>query len=180
MGDQLCPIDWSSVKISASTKNAVLGNLSTDRATTRDQWRVFKSFSSYKDLSYEDWLKYNQCIVFNAKQLGPGVGFGSAFSSITLSVGFNCERPYYNTRYSGKVQNEVNAAVLSAIKPLGDHKAALFNAKIIMFEPEIISLAEQSCQVQQIRLTSDQVQQSLVGGSSVVVEDDDVLESYAQ
>ena len=87
-------------------------------------------------------------------------------------------------RFSQKVMNSPETGVVGAGAAVSPFKAAwprgLFNAKIIMFEPEIISLAEQSCQVEQIRLTSDQVQQSLVGGSSVVVEDDDVLESYAQ
>ena len=187
------------MKISASVKNAILGNLTADRGTLNDQYRVWKSFAANKKVSFDDWRKYNQMIVFNAKQLGPEVGYGSCFTSITLSLQFQVERCFADARMSryeasmglqdgatiaagsqfGK--QKANTAARLAFDPLitnlGNRQ---YVARLVMLEPEIFSLAESSCAVEQVRLTNQQVQQSLTGGSSLVVTDVADLDRYAQ
>lgn len=112
--DLFCPIKWETLRISASVKNACLGNMTSDRATSMDMYRIFKTFAGDCKLSFEDWQKYNQCIVFNAKQLGTGVGYGSAFTTITLSVDFRAERPFSETGLTTKHMTWNNVAA-----PLG-------------------------------------------------------------
>ena len=204
-----CPIKWDTIKISASVKNAVLGNLQANRATTMDMFRVYKTFAGNPDMCYDDWIKFNQCLVFNAQQLGTDVGFGSAFSTITLNVDFQCERPHsdwglssnrigcHNVRvaadapvinYAANFERGANTggAATDTNNLSFDQERILrfqprrYTARLLMFEPEVIALAENSCSVEQIRLQGSAVQQSLISGASLVVSDKiDDLEQYA-
>ena len=133
-------------------------------------------------------------------QLGTDVGYGSSFSTITLNIDFEAEPLFTDYHASRSKLYAFTAGEAADVAfPCGNYSSAdnqtkdftgekkfkravnrRYVARLLMMEPEVIAMAENSCAVEQIRLQGAQVQQSIVSGAALVVSDKaDDLEQYA-
>jgi hypothetical protein len=85
-----CPIRWDTLKINLSVANSVLGSVTGGLETEFDMYRVFLKYSKTK-VSFSDWKKYCQMLVFSPMELCSG-GMGLETKPISLSVSFEYER----------------------------------------------------------------------------------------
>ena len=66
-----CPIRWDTLKINLSVANSVLGSVTGGLETEFDMYRVFLKYSKTK-VSFSDWKKYCQMLVFSPMELCSG------------------------------------------------------------------------------------------------------------
>ena len=174
------PIDWSSVKCQLSVQNAVLGNLTADRSTDYDQYRIYLQYAGQgakARVSFKEWKLYNQCIVFGARELA-GM-YQSTYSAATLNLSFSAYRSARDTLSTQPMlvttQNAFNAITPEA---LGQTLPRNYTARLVMLHPELITLSENSCAVEEVRLLASQVESAIVQGSAPVVSDEPDLDNY--
>ena len=155
-GNLFAPIDWSSLRISLSTKSNILGNLDAEKLglTEMSQYRKFLKYSQRKNpMSFKEWRMHSQCILFSAEEVF--LAFGSTYQQATLNISFKCARQQYDTRFTDKDFLALgNAAVpwaggiSSQVK--GATKRNNLVAHLVMIEPTVITLSQTACSSQDV------------------------------
>ena len=86
----MCKIAWDTLKINLTVRNQVLGSMTAGPETKFDMYRCFLKYSKTK-VSYEDWERYNQMILFSPMELC-GSALALVEQPVTLSISFDIER----------------------------------------------------------------------------------------
>ena len=92
-----CKIAWDSLKINMTVRNQVLGSMTAGAETKFDMYRCFLKYSKTK-VSYEDWERYSQMIIFSPMELC-GAALALVEQPVTLSISFDIERCVCDTQY---------------------------------------------------------------------------------
>ena len=155
-GNLFAPIDWSSLRISLSTKSNILGNLDAEKLglTEMSQYRKFLKYSQRKNpMSFKEWRMHSQCILFSAEEVF--LAFGSTYQQATLNISFKCFRQQYDTRFTGvDILSFDNAAIPfsggAGNKIKGQTKHENLMAHLVMIEPTVITLSQTACSSQDV------------------------------
>lgn len=162
------PINWSSLRISLSTKSQILGNLTGDELgiTEVSQWRKYLKYSGgMNPMDFLSWRKHSQIILFSAEEIG--MAFGGSYQQVTLNISFKagrmCTQTALEPRDYFKDGNSAapfgqGVADKGGIfnKKKGEQRLANLKAHLVMFEPTEISLSEGACSVQSVMYSNDQ------------------------
>jgi hypothetical protein len=92
-----CKIAWDSLKINLTVRNQVLGSMTAGPETKFDMYRCFLKYSKTK-VSFEDWERYSQMILFSPMELC-GSALALVEQPVTLSISFDIERCACDTMY---------------------------------------------------------------------------------
>ena len=168
------PIDWSSLKISLSTKSNILGNMDAEKMglTEISQYRKFLKYSQRANpMSFKQWRMSSQCILFSAEEVF--LAFGSTYAQATLNISFKAYRQQHDTMI---VKRDITSAdddggsgmVGYGFKGLGrtgrdakglDRERNL-TAHLVMIEPVVITLSQTACASQDVDFSNAEALQA--------------------
>ena len=152
------PIDWSSLRISLSTKSNILGNLDAEKMglTEISQYRKFLKYSQRRNpMSFKEWRMHSQCILFSAEEVF--LAFGSTYQQATLNISFKAFRQQVDTRF---VQSDFITDMSAKDKGARAGNAANLVAHLVMIEPTVITLSQTACSSQDVDFSNAEALQA--------------------
>jgi len=165
-----CPIRWETLKINLSVENSVLGSLTGGLETQFDMYRVFLKYSKSK-VSFNDWSKYCQMVVFSPMELTGG-GLGLETKPISLSISFDYERTASDTLLTGRDwMRDANddlypkSARMDGSSRRGDHLARNYQASLFFLHQEVATLSPGQCGIELLSFSPQEVQSAFTGAS---------------
>ena len=165
-----CPIRWDTLKINLSVENSVLGSLTGGLETQFDMYRVFLKYSKSK-VSFNDWSKYCQMVVFSPMELTGG-GLGLETKPISLSISFDYERTASDTLLSardwgrdpdGDFYPKINR--MNGSSSRGDHLARNYQASLFFLHQEVCTLSPGQAGIELLSFSPQEVQSAFTGAS---------------
>ena len=164
---------FDTVKCSLSVKNSCLGTMTGGLETEMEMYRAFLRFSQRK-ISFRDWKRYKSCLLISPEMTFSGA-FSNTYSQMTLSLSFQVERNFTEKGVSlyqlGNLKNVNPAGGAPAHQTAGEAEKAAraennsrglnlprnYVARMCIFNEQIVSIAEQGCNMEAIRMDVQEV-----------------------
>ena len=168
-----------------SVRNQVLGSLTNGPETKMDMYRVFLKYSKTK-ISYDDWEKYNQMIIFSPMELC-GAGLALTSQPVTLSISFDIERTACDTLYNPRdyamrtVENVANPGTTARVHPDGRRwagKGVNFTSTLWFLHQEAVQLSSGQCGVELLTFSPQEANAAFASAAKTLEEP--VLEQFVQ
>ena len=177
-----CPIRWESLRINLSVSNSVLGSVTGGLETKFDMYRVFLKYSKTK-ISFNDWSKYCQMIIFSPMELCGG-GMALETKPISLSVSFDFERLASETMVTPRdwlrPQNNVYYPKVQKTRDetpqRGQYYSRNYQAKLWFLHQEVATLSPGQCGIELLSYSPQEVQAAFAGASRTL--EDSVIDQF--
>ena len=160
-----CPIRWETLKINLSVENSVLGSITGGLETQFDMYRIFLKYSKSK-VSFNDWSKYCQMLVFSPMELTGG-GLGLETKPISLSISFDYERTASDTMESTRdwARNANDDYYPDPLNQRGLHTSRNYQASLWFLHQEVATLSPGQCGIELLSFSPQEVQSAFTGAS---------------
>jgi hypothetical protein len=181
-----CKIAWDTLKINLTVRNQVLGSMTAGPETKFDMYRCFLKYSKTK-VSFEDWERYSQMILFSPMELC-GAALTLVEQPVTLSISFDIERCSCDTMWcprdycTATTFSQGNpAAYLAAYRATGKDnrylgKGTNYTSTLWFLNQEAVKLSPGACGIELITFGAQEAESAWSGARKTLEEP--VLEQF--
>jgi hypothetical protein len=157
-----CPIDWNTLRLTLSVKNSVLGNISDEMVSQKDQYRVFCKYSKSR-ISFENWKRYRQCVIFSPQEMSGALGYSGSYAALTMALSFDFRRHFALGGFSTQDYFAAdNAGMLTDGVRLGVFgrrnldKAVNYTVRLAILEQSLLALSEGAAGLELVRFSNQE------------------------